>query len=263
MAKVIVIANEKGGAGKSTISVHLIVYLLNLGYKVASLDLDLRQKTCHRFFENRMIWANAQNITLSMPAIINVEASQASDIAIKNDEDLALTKKAIDEAGQESDYIVIDCPGADTAQSRAAHGKADIIISPMNDSFIDFDLLAKIDPITNEVTALNFYSNMVFEAKKQKLMNDRKILEWFIIRNRLATIEARNKRNVGEALNNLSRRVGFKILPGLSERVIYRELFPKGLTLLDLDKENIGVSMSFSHVAARNELRELVDCLKL
>src|SRR3546814_12498496 len=70
-------------------------------------------------------------------------------------------------------------------------------------------------------------------------------------RNRLAHREARNMRRVGAALGELAKRVGFRVIPGLSERVIYRELFPRGLTLLDLAAMG---QTSLSHVAARQEL---------
>ena len=60
-AHVIVVGNEKGGAGKSTLSIHLSVALLKAGYKVACIDLDTRQQTLTRFFENRKSWsANAR-----------------------------------------------------------------------------------------------------------------------------------------------------------------------------------------------------------
>ena len=72
-------------------------------------------------------------------------------------------------------------------------------------------------------------------------------------------------RRVGKALDELSRRVGFRIIPGLGERVIYRELFPKGLTLLDLPQ--IGQAgagqVGIAHVAARQELREMIAGLAL
>jgi chromosome partitioning protein len=81
-----------------------------------------------------------------------------------------------------------------------------------------------------------------------------------VLRNRLQHIEARNMRRVSEAIEQLSKRVGFRVIPGLSERVIYRELFPKGLTMLD--SREFG-AMGLSHVAARQELREMMAGLAL
>src|SRR3954447_22314176 len=49
----IVFANEKGGTGKSTTAVHTAIALAASGHKVAALDLDSRQRTMTRYFENR------------------------------------------------------------------------------------------------------------------------------------------------------------------------------------------------------------------
>jgi chromosome partitioning protein len=48
------------------------------------------------------------------------------------------------------------------------------------------------------------------------------------------------------------------VIPGLGERVIYRELFPKGLTLLDM--KQIG-DVGLGHITARQELREMISGL--
>jgi chromosome partitioning protein len=67
-------------------------------------------------------------------------------------------------------------------------------------------------------------------------------------------------RRVGAALDELAKRVGYRVIPGLGERVIYRELFPKGLTLLDMGHI---AEAGLSHVAARQELREMIAALAL
>jgi len=83
-----------------------------------------------------------------------------------------------------------------------------------------------------------------------------------VLRNRLAHNQALNRRKVGKALENLSKRIGFRIVPGFAERVVFRELFVMGLTLLDLKKSN-RLSLSLSNIAARQEVRELVKALNL
>lgn len=255
MTQIITIGNEKGGAGKSTISVHLAIAGLKAKKKVAVIDLDIRQQTFGRFLENRKAWCAAKNIDLHFPNIFTL--SEISNEAQESDE----TKTLIESAAQDHDLVIIDTPGANTAPSRVAHGLADVIITPMNDSFVDFDLLAKLDPVTGEISELNFYAHQIWEARKQKAMQHKKHLEWFVLRNRMSAIDARNKRKVGDALDNLSRRIGFKVIPGLSERVTFRELFPMGLTLIDLEVANIGIPLAISHVAARQELRDLVGAL--
>ena len=264
LGRIIVIANEKGGAGKSTVTTHLIIAALKDERSVAVFDIDNRQQTTTRFFENRKIYNDANNLSLVYPKIGSIELSQSKEIHQKQQEDKDLTIEALKNAAAENDLVFVDCPGADTAQSRAAHGVADIIITPVNDSFIDFDLLAKIDPLTDEVSMPNFYSQMVWEAKKNKAIKERASLEWFVLRNRLSSIDARNKRKVGDAITKLSKRIGFNILPGLSERVIFRELFPKGLTIMDLGDVGKGSSgLSLSNVAARQEIRNIMQQLQL
>jgi chromosome partitioning protein len=85
-------------------------------------------------------------------------------------------------------------------------------------------------------------------------------MDWVVVRNRVQHVEAKNMRRLDGALQELSKRVGFRIAGGLSERVIFRELFPSGLTLLD--KGHLG-ELGTSHLVARQELRGLVAGLKL
>ena len=88
-------------------------------------------------------------------------------------------------------------------------------------------------------------------------------LDWVVMRNRIASTEAKNKKRLSLALVTLAERIGFRIAPGFGERVIFRELFPTGLTMLDLPQPGLDVSLSISHIAARQEVRELVSTLKL
>jgi chromosome partitioning protein len=68
---------------------------------------------------------------------------------------------------------------------------------------------------------------------------------------------------MASVIEALSRRIGFRVAAGLSERVIYKELFLNGLTLLDLKRGGAGPSLTMSHVAARQEVRDLVAALNL
>src|SRR5208283_2773480 len=81
---------------------------------------------------------------------------------------LSRLEAMVAEAGGAADYVVIDTPGGDTALSRAAHGRADLIVTPMNDSFVDFDILGEVDPITLELKRPSLYSETVWEARKAK-----------------------------------------------------------------------------------------------
>jgi chromosome partitioning protein len=260
-ASVIVVGNEKGGAGKSTIAIHTAVGLLHAGAKVAVLDLDLRQQTMGHFFANRAQWLSANNATAPMPIEHPVSSDGAALARASDEEALARFQEAYAEASQGADFVLIDTPGADTAISRAAHGLADLIVTPMNDSFVDFDMLGVVDPVTLELTRHSLYSETVWNSRKARAAKDRKMIDWVVLRNRLAPTEARNRKRLDERVQALSRKVGFRVGPGLRDRVIYRELFPFGLTIADLSPAIRPVAMSLQHVAARQELRAVMTAL--
>ncbi len=262
-AHIIVVGNEKGGAGKSTVAMHLTVALLRMGMKVGILDLDVRQRSLATYLENRNRWVRNAKTTLPMPETVRVDASQARDLNAAEEEEARTYQDSVDRLATTCQFIIVDSPGGDTFLSRLAHSSADTLITPLNDSFVDFDLLGDVDPQTLEVTRPSFYSELVWDCRKKKAQASRKPIDWVVMRNRMSPLDARNKQRVGEALDNLSRRVGFRIAPGLSERVIYRELFPMGLSLLDLHEAGSSVAFTMSHVAARQEIRDLLIVLKL
>ncbi len=262
-ARVIVIGNEKGGAGKSTVSMHLVVALLRLGKKVGVIDLDVRQRTLTRYLENRQRWIQSTQARLPTPEIVIVDASTERDLDKAEAEESQRLHAALTRLKRECDMIIIDAPGSDTHLSRRAHVAADTLITPLNDSFIDFDLLGDVNPQTLDVVRPSFYSELVWNCRKKKAQESRRPIDWLVMRNRMSPLAARNKERVGEALQNLSKRIGFRLAPGLSERVIYRELFPSGLTLLDLTEQGSSVSLSMSHIAARQEMRDLLIVLQL
>lgn len=263
-ARVIVIGNEKGGAGKSTIAFHLVTALLHAGASVAVIDLDLRQQSMGHFFASRRAWAASAGAKLPMPseyilADDPVKLAQATDPS----EGVARLEAAIVAAEEACDYIIIDTPGGDTALSRAAHGRADLIVTPMNDSFVDFDLLGRVDPVTLDLKKPSIYAETVWEARKIKAATRGSTIDWIVLRNRLASTEARNRKRVEDRMTALAKRVGFRIGSGLRDRVIYRELFPFGLTVADLSPGVRPVPVALGHVAARQELRALVHALGL
>ncbi len=247
---IIAIANEKGGTGKSTTAVHLGVALTLAGFRTAMLDLDARQRTTARYLENRSRFAAARSITLATPDHITIaDGPEAeAELTMRLDQAAAI------------DFLIIDTPGRDSPLALAALARAHTIITPINDSFIDFDLIGEVDPETFAVKKPGFYSAQIFELRQARARHDGGTIDWVVLRNRLATLEARNRKRVGAALDSLSKRVGFRQLPGLSERVIYREFFPRGLTLLDKDALE---DFSISHVGARAELRALLAALAL
>jgi chromosome partitioning protein len=235
---------------------HVAVALLKLGKKVAALDLDSRQRTMARYFENRAAFMERTKHQLSMPLLKVVEPARDKDEMVRFGEALA-------EARAEAQFIIIDTPGSDTSLSRLGHAAADTLVTPMNDSFLDFDLLAKFDPESLEIKGPSLYSEFVWECRKRRVIARRPAIDWVVMRNRVSNLEARNKKRVAGALDALASRLGFRVAPGLSERVIFRELFPLGLTLFDLPAPGVPVAFTMSHVSARQEVRNLLATLHL
>ena len=262
MAHIIVFGNEKGGSGKSTSCMHTATALARSGRRVGAIDLDLRQRTFTRYIENRADYAAREGLVLPMPEVAGlprVEREAVEDGESPFDRALGL---AVEDLSARVDFVVIDCPGNHTRLSQTAHGLADTLVTPLNDSFVDFDLLARVDGETEQVLGPSVYAEMVWQARRARQAAGKRPIDWIVVRNRLGAQEMHNKRKVGRALEDLARRIGFRVAPGFSERVIFRELFPRGLTLLDL--RDVGVaSLSISNVAARQEVRDLLNSLNL
>ena len=249
----IVFANEKGGTGKSTTAVHVAVALAYQGAKVAAIDLDSRQRTLHRYLENRAETQRRRKVQLPGP-----------EFAVFRGDTIEALDQLSDEIGEGYDFLLFDTPGRDDPFARHVATRADTLVTPLNDSFVDFDLIGQVDAETFKVRKLSFYAELIWEARKKRAMatlsEGRREMDWVVVRNRSGHVEMRNMRRLDQALNELSKRVGFRIAQGLSERVIYRELFPSGLTLLD--KGQLG-ELGTSHLVARQELRQLVAGLNL
>jgi chromosome partitioning protein len=249
----IVFANEKGGTGKSTTAVHVAIALAYQGARVATIDLDPRQRTLHRYLENRAETERRRSIELPGARFEVFKGETVDELE-------ALTA----EVGAGMDFLIFDTPGRDDEFARYAATGADTLVTPLNDSFVDFDLIGQVDAETFKVRRLSFYAELIWEARKRRAMatiqDQRREMDWVVVRNRVHHIEARNQKRIDQALIELSKRVGFRIANGLSERVIYRELFPSGLTLLD--KGHLG-ELGTSHLVARQELRSLIAGLNL
>ncbi|TRD11473.1 ATPase [Erythrobacter insulae] len=249
----IVFANEKGGTGKSTTAVHVAVALSYLGARVTALDLDPRQRTTHRYMENRVATMEKRGIELPTP--------QCEVFRGRSEQALMLGLERLE---KDCDFLIIDNPGRDDPLARTAAENADTLVTPMNDSFVDFDLIGQVDAETFKVKKLSFFAELIWEARMKRsratAQGQRPEMDWVVVRNRTGHVEARNMARIEQALAEMAKRVGFRVTHGLSERVIYRELFPSGLTLLD--KGHLG-ELGTSHLIARQELRALIKSLNL
>ena len=263
-AHVVVLGNEKGGSGKSTTALHIAVALLKAGQRVATIDLDSRQQSFTHYVENRRAWAARARIKLEMPTHYCMARAESNSLEANEAQEFANFSKAISVIEHSHDVVVVDTPGNDTYLMRLAHSMADTLVTPLNDSFVDFDALATLDPTNFTVTGESHYAEMVREARRQRRLVDGRLTDWIVVRNRLAPLGSRNKRLVGEGVNELSKRMGFRSVDGFAERVVNREFFPRGLTALDdLDEVTLGTRPNMSHLTAREEVITLLNSLRL
>lgn len=259
----IVVGNEKGGSGKSTTVMHLAVGLLRQGRRVAVADLDARQGTVTRYFENRRRHVAEGELSLPMPELLTLKPEDGG-----NDEDgiEALLQGVIEDVAQRHDVLILDTPGADTVLSRMAHSFADTLITPINDSFIDLDVLARVDPKTMTIEGPSHYAELVWGQRMTRARRGPGKVpptDWIVMRNRMGFTESKNKREIERLVAALAKRIGFRTVEGFSERVIFRELFHQGMTLMDVIEVSGHGALSMSHVAARQEVRQLLEALRL
>ena len=252
--RVIVFGNEKGGSGKSTAAIQVAIGLLRRGHKVATLDLDARQGTLSRYLENRGARGG-----LPIPPHVRLAASTAEGEGAAAADRIALDTAL--HAFTDAEFVIVDTPGSDTRLGRMAHAAADTLVTPINDSFVDFDLLGRVDPKTKRILGPSVYAELVWDRRKERALARGNPIDWIVMRNRLGHSEARNKREMGQALTELAKRIGFRTVPGFGERVIFRELFLTGLTLFDLGQAVGGPALAMSHIAARHEARGLIDAI--
>ncbi len=263
-AHVVVLGNEKGGSGKSTTALHIAVALLKVGQRVATIDLDSRQKSFTHYVENRRAWGERARVALDLPTHFCVDRAEGNSLEANEAQEFATFSKVIAAIEHSHDVVVIDTPGSDTYLMRLAHSMADTLVTPLNDSFVDFDVLGTLDPINFAVTGESHYAEMVREARRQRRLVDGRLTDWIVVRNRMSSLGSRNKKLVGDGLVELSKRMGFRYVDGIAERVVYREFFPRGLTAFDeLDEATLGTRPSLSHLTAREEVMALLNALRL
>jgi chromosome partitioning protein len=262
-ARVIVVGNNKGGSGKSTIAMHVAIALIKAGQRVATIDLDNKQKTLTHYVENRRDWAREASLDLGGPTHMCFETVNGRTSEVETLGRSALAE-IVERLSRSHDFVVIDSPGHDTYLTSFTHSLANTLITPLNDSFLDFDVLGTVDPNDFKVTGISHYSEMVEEARRQRGAHDLPALEWVVLRNRLSTLGSRNKRLVGEALNELSKTLNFRLVDGLAERVIFREFYPRGLTAMDdMGQLAPNARPTMSHVTARLEMERLMTTIML
>jgi len=262
-AHVIVVGNEKGGSGKSTIAMHLVVALLDAGMTVGTIDLDSRQQSLTRYLENREDWARRRRLDVALPVHYAVASGTHGHLDQDEERDFGIFSEAIGRLEHTCDFVIIDSPGSDNYLSRIGHSMADTLITPINESFVDLDVLVNVDGESFGIIRPSQYAMMVRESRRRRFLVDGGGIDWIVVRNRFNRIASRNKQRINELLDVLPEELDFRLAPSLGDRVIFRELFPRGLTLFDVMNKGSGINISMSHLAARQEVRALLKFLDL
>src|SRR6266581_2414989 len=260
---VIVVGNAKGGSGKTTVAMHIAIALMKVGQRVATIDLDSRQRSLTHYAENRRAWAKRTHTDLELAVHFSVARVEGAKVDENEAAEFADFDKVIT-AVPRCHFLVIDTPPHDGYLMRLGHSIADTLVSPLNDSFLDLDVLAMVDPVTFAVTEVSHYAEMVREARRLRQSVDGTLIDWVVVRNRLSLLGSCIKPIIRESLNELGLRLGFRTTEGFAERAIYRELFPRGLTALDdLDEIMPCTEPDPLCLTARQEVRTLLDTLRL
>ena len=263
-AHVIVLGNEKGGSGKSTTAFHLAIYLLYEGFNVATIDVDSRQQTLTQYVRNRRDWAQNHGLKVPQTTHYHLPVSKSDSVAQNHRLEFEVFRHAVTEVESKADFLIIDTPGFDTNLTRLSHSLADTLLTPLNDSLIDLDVLAHINPVTGEPRRLSHYARLVQRARKERLAIDGRTIDWVLARNRISMLSSRNMRLVQSGIEQLATRLGARVADGIGERVIFRSLFPIGMTVFDpLEESALGVAPGMSHASALQEYRNLVAALNL
>ena len=263
-AHVIVVGNEKGGTGKSTLSIHISIALLKAGFRVATIDLDTRQRTLTRFFENRRSWAKSARWDVELPFHHALDRGTSDNVRDNETTEFGAFAAAVAEVEHSYEFVVIDTPATDSYLMRLAHSLADTLISPVNDSFIDVDVFSRVHHDKSQRGQVAHYADLVLEARRRRRLVDHGLIDWVLVRNRMSSIQSNNARQIALSLSRMAMELQFRPAEGLHDRVIFRELFPIGLTALDpIEEATRNGVLSSSHVSARDEIGSLLDSLQL
>jgi len=265
---------------------HIVVALLKAGKRVACFDLDLNQQTLTRYLANRQEWDRKHGRKLQLPDHYPVKERNAYGTARNLKQFIAQLRKDrrarkenfIDSGGlshsadlrqfisqlreigraDKHDFIIIDTPSGVQHLSLIAHGMADTLITPINDSFFDLDVLVAMESSDLE-PQLSAYANMVWRALEARSNVSGRATDWIIVRNRLEPADSNNQRQITLVLDVLQRKLGFRVARGLLERPAYREFFAAGLTVFDFaEGSESSAEFNRSNSIARVELENLI-----
>lgn len=184
MGRIIAIANQKGGVGKTTTSINLSACLAEMGKKVLVIDLDPQGNTTSGFgidkseMENTVYELmldectikesmtkveNIENLSL-IPSNVNLAGAEIELLGINEKE--YILKNAVDYIRDDYDYIIIDCPPSLNMLTVNAMTTADSILVPIQCEYYALEgisqLIHTIDLVQERLNANLKIDGVVF-----------------------------------------------------------------------------------------------------
>lgn len=161
MGRTIVIANQKGGVGKTTTAINLSASLAEAEKKVLVIDIDPQGNTTSGFgiekdeqentiyelllgeceIEECMIVTEFDNLTI-IPSNVNLAAAEIELVGIEEKE--YILKKALDKVRDKYDFIIIDCPPSLSMLTINAMCAADTVLVPIQCEYYALEGLTQL-----------------------------------------------------------------------------------------------------------------------
>lgn len=224
-APIILFANEKGGVGKTTLVFNTAIDLCNRGYRVLAIDLDFRQRSLARAIENRMASNRCLGLDLPVPKVCVLQQPSGPMLV-----------QELNRLGSDRDVILIDAPGHDSPVARRAMALAQTIVTPINPSFFDLDVLGHFDPVSLKFRKPGPFAQAILDIRAEQMRRNLLPARWIIAKNRIRGAERSHNKRIEPMLAQLSDQLGLTIAEGLTERVAYRSLLQYGFTISDIKR---------------------------
>ena len=247
MGRVIAVANQKGGVGKSTTAINLSACLAEKGKKVLAIDIDPQGNTTsglgvdknnveNTLYELLLGEAEAkdtivkdvvENVDL-IPSNVNLSGAEIELIGV--DEKEYIMKKIIDKVSRKYDYIIMDCPPSLNMLTINALTAANSVLVP----------------IQCEYYALEGLSQLIhtIELVKERL-NKKLVMEGVVF-------------TMYDARTNLSLQVVENVKDNLQQN-IYKTIIPRNVRLAEAPSHGLPINLYDTRSAGAESYRMLAQ----
>ncbi len=245
MGRIIAIANQKGGVGKTTSTINLSACLAELGNKVLTIDLDPQGNTTSGIglekdtLENTVYELLLDECTVKksindtqidglkiIPSNVNLSGAEIELLGISNKE--YLLKNAINYVKDDFDFIIIDCPPALNMLTVNAMTTANSILVPIQCEYYALEGLSQLIHTIDLV---------------QQRLNPNVIIEGVVF-------------TMYDARTNLSMQVVENVKENL-KTTIYKTIIPRNVKLAEAPSHGLPINLYDSRSAGAESYRLL------